>query len=425
MKQLVSFNNVSKQYKLGLTRTSFPVLFSQWLTNFVRPNSRKTKEENILWALENVSFELNKGDSLALIGPNGAGKTTILKLLANITKPTSGLVDVRGKLSALIELGTGFHPDLSGRENIFLNGIILGLRRNEIKQKYDEIVAFSELERFMDTPVKRYSSGMLVRLGFAVASCVEPDILLVDEVLAVGDASFRQKCMQRIQDLLGNGTSIIFVSHNLWMVQAVCKNALFLDKGHVVYRGNTPEVMEVYDQMLNEKRAKKFEPANIMENGEGNEIEITKVEVIGPGSEHTDFYPDQPVEIKLHYLAYQDIGSVNVVIRILRSDGLTCFMLRSQADNVEILPQRGVGLISILIEPLQLRGGSFYVQAIIRDANDMKSITTTSSDWFYVKGTGLSFSSMNGVFEPNRKWAHYPKAVEMISNSYGLADEST
>ena len=164
-----------------------------------------------------MSFELSEGESLALVGANGAGKTTILKLLANITKPTLGSIDIDGQLSALIELGAGFHPDLTGRENIFLNGSILGLNRKQIASQLDEIIAFSELEKFIDTPVKRYSSGMVVRLGFAVASCINPEILLVDEVLAVGDASFQQKCLERIRSLIRCGTSIIFVSHNFYL----------------------------------------------------------------------------------------------------------------------------------------------------------------------------------------------------------------
>jgi lipopolysaccharide transport system ATP-binding protein len=418
MKPLIIFDHVSKQYKLGLTRTSVPVLISNWVRNSIHVSQRLTNNDKVLLALNNVSFELHAGESLALIGPNGAGKTTVLKLLANITKPTSGLIETNGKLSALIELGTGFHPDLTGRENIFLNGTILGLKRDEIDRRFDEIVAFSELEPFLDTPVKRYSSGMLVRLGFAVASCIEPDILLVDEVLAVGDASFRQKCMNRIQDLLTKGTSILFVSHNLWMVQAICKSALYLDKGQVVYSGNTSDTIDVYDQALNEKRAKKLDSSQFDESTNDDDIEITKVVIISETDTKTeDFYPDQPVEIQIHYLAYKDICDVNVVARIIRSDGLTCCMVRSQLDNVEIHPEPGMGVISIFLEPLQLRGGSFFIQAMIRDINDAKTISTKNSDWFYVKGSGLSHSSMNGVFEPNRKWQHNSTVSRVKSNN--------
>jgi lipopolysaccharide transport system ATP-binding protein len=188
MNSAVCFENISKRYNLGLTRTSLPTVFSHWLKTKVTRKALPTQNK-VLWALRDVNFELNQGQSLALVGSNGAGKTTILKLLANITKPSSGRLTINGKLSALIELGAGFHPDLTGRENIFLNGTILGLSRKEIERRFDDIVDFSELERFIDTPVKRYSSGMVVRLGFSVASCIEPELLLVDEVLAVGDSS--------------------------------------------------------------------------------------------------------------------------------------------------------------------------------------------------------------------------------------------
>ncbi len=201
MQPVIRFSNVSKRYTLGLTRMSLPSTISRWLKQMTRPADQSIASK-YHWALKDVSFDLMKGQSLALIGPNGAGKSTILKLLARITNPTSGDVEVQGTLSALIELGAGFHPDLTGRENIYLNGTILGLTSREIQKRFDEIVDFSELEPFIDTPVKRYSSGMTVRLGFAVASCIEPDILLVDEVLAVGDASFRLKCVARIQSLL-------------------------------------------------------------------------------------------------------------------------------------------------------------------------------------------------------------------------------
>ena len=231
MQTKIRFENVSKQYKLGLTRTSLPALISGNIRKLKKGSSQADVGDQDFWALRDVSFELKESESLALVGANGAGKTTILKLLANITKPTSGVIETSGSLSALIELGAGFHPDLTGRENIFLNGAILGLGRQTIADRFDEIVDFAELERFIDTPVKRYSSGMIVRLGFAVASCVEPDILLVDEVLAVGDAAFQQKCLKRIHDLVDAGTSIIFVSHNFYLVQAVCDTALYLHKG--------------------------------------------------------------------------------------------------------------------------------------------------------------------------------------------------
>ena len=409
MKTTIRFENVSKQYNLGLTRTSLPAAIKGW---FRRVNGRVAEQaaaDKKFWALRDLSFELNQGESLALIGANGAGKTTALKLLANITKPTSGDIHINGKLSALIELGAGFHPDLTGRENIFLNGTILGLKREEIEQRLDEIIAFSELERFIDTPVKRYSSGMSVRLGFAVAACIEPEILLVDEVLAVGDASFRQKCMDRIHEMLNKGTSIVFVSHNLWLVQAVCSRAIYLEKGQLKYIGETSKAIALYDRTINEERASKLDrEVPDSEQLQITDIEITDVNVVKLDGTTGDFNNDEEAEVRIHYSALEDIEVVNVVVRVIRSDGLSACMMRTSLDEFPLSIERGTGIVSLLLDPLQLYGGSYYVQAIIRDANDSYPLADKYSEWFYVNGSVLSHQEMNGVFEPERRWSHKP-----------------
>lgn len=410
MKYTVRFDTVSKRYDLGLTRTSVPRLVSTAIKSMLKPSAKKSPNDNVLWALRDVSFELKQGESLAMIGSNGAGKTTSLKLLANITKPTSGTIETRGKLSALIELGAGFHPDLTGRENIYLNGIILGLKRNEVASRFDEIVSFSELERFIDTPVKRYSSGMKVRLGFAVAACINvPDILLVDEVLAVGDATFRQKCIKRIQDLMEQGTSIIFVSHNLWLVQAVCTSALYLERGRVIQRGNTAEVIAAYDRDLNLRRAGNFKAQGETQTKLEGDLEIVKTEVLNNGGTVvSEMRNDEAVVIRVRYAAYKDLGDVNVVVRIIRSDGLTCCMMRTSLDKFPVSVERGMGEVSVTLDPIQLYGGAYYAQVLFRDATDAETIATASSDWFYVTGSVLSHQEMNGVFEPKRKWDWHP-----------------
>ncbi len=407
----IEFTNVSKRYNLGLTRTSLPSLISNRIKRMTGRVKPKTAAEKYLWALKDVTFALEKGESLALIGANGAGKTTILKLLSNITRPTAGDIKVNGQLSALIELGAGFHPDLTGRENIFLNGAILGLKRDYIKRRFDEIVAFSEIERFIDTPVKRYSSGMTVRLGFAVAACIEPEILLVDEVLAVGDASFRHKCMERIRELLAAGTSLIFVSHNLWLAQAVCSQALYLERGRVKYRGPTAEVIDMYDRDVNMGRARKFQATQAQMPELANEdLEITGIEILDLRGRPGDLSNEAPAEIKVHYRANRPFAAANIVVRILRSDGLTCCMMRSSLDDFPLSLRQGEGVVSVTLEPLQLYGGAYFVQAIFRDAADAHGIVSKMSDSFYVVGSPLSHQEMNGVFEPNRRWRHEPAA---------------
>lgn len=411
MKTKVQFDHVYKQYNLGLTRTSLPSIVSDWVRSKVRRAPSAQQDNKSFWALHDVSFDLQEGQSLALVGSNGAGKTTILKLLSNIMKPTSGAIRTYGKLSALIELGAGFHPDLTGRENIYLNGAILGLKRNVIASRFDEIVAFSEIERFIDTPVKRYSSGMTVRLGFAVASCIEPEILLVDEVLAVGDATFQQKCMKRIRSLINNGTSIIFVSHNFYLVQAICNSALYLEKGRVKHFGTTKDVIDLYEQDMHQARTRKLaDPKQKLDATDtAEEIEITKVEIWGEdGPIHGAVPSTQPVQIRVHYNAYQAVGNVHVSVFIMRSDGLTCCMMRTKLDDFELSVERGQGVVTLQVDPLQLISGAYYAEAWFLNQSDSMVITPKGgrSDWFTVRGKGVSVVDDSGIFEPRTQWGH-------------------
>ena len=208
--------------------------------NLAKNQERGTKnaeEDDRFWALRDVSFDVKQGEVLGIIGRNGAGKSTLLKIMSRVTAPTKGMIKIKGRTASLLEVGTGFHPELTGRENIFLNGAILGMTKDEIKRKFDEIVAFAEVEKFIDTPVKRYSSGMYVRLAFAVAAHLEPEILILDEVLAVGDADFQKKCLGKMQDVAEHGRTVLFVSHNMTSVRALCSRVILIDKGMVVMDG--------------------------------------------------------------------------------------------------------------------------------------------------------------------------------------------
>ncbi|MEW5976933.1 MAG: ABC transporter ATP-binding protein [Acidobacteriota bacterium] len=409
MKTVVHFDRVAKQYQLGLTRTSLPNVISEWVRGIFTRAPEANSSTPHLWALRDVSFELKGGESLALIGANGAGKTTVLKLLANITRPTSGQVTTNGSLSALIELGAGFHPDLSGRENVYLNGTILGMRRRDIDRRFDEIVSFSELEHFIDTPVKRYSSGMIVRLGFAVASCLEPEILLVDEVLAVGDASFQQKCLNRIRTLIKKGTSIIFVSHNLYLVQAVCSRALYLERGEVRSYGLTKDIIDVYEQDLHRERASRFEASQPTIQGEADKVEITRVDVLrADASKAVTFSSKEPAQIQIHYAAYKSLGKVQASAFVIRSDGLTCCMVRTKLDEVDLVLEFGQGIITLYLEPLQLVTGTYFVEAWLLDQSDCMGLTSKAgrSEWFSVKGAALTYDENSGIFAPNSRWNH-------------------
>lgn len=247
MQPSIVLEQVSKRYRIGTRLTNFRDLFTD----------RKSRaNEKYHWAVKDVNFILKPSEALGIIGPNGAGKTTLLKILSHVTKPTTGNIQVNGRLSALIELGAGFHPDLPGRDNIFLNGTILGMRRSEIKTRFDEIVDFAGIGDYLDTPVKRYSSGMYARLGFAIAAHVDPQILLVDEVLAVGDYAFQQRCYARMDELRAQGTSLILVSHNMEAIRRVCEKGLVMYRGEDIFCGTAAEAVVAYSDALREAARK-------------------------------------------------------------------------------------------------------------------------------------------------------------------------
>lgn len=251
---IIRVENLSKRYTLthqeqqryATLRDALSHKFSTITRSFHRGEKAKQSNVEEFWALRDVSFEIQQGDRVGIIGRNGAGKSTLLKILSRITEPTSGEIRIKGRVASLLEVGTGFHPELTGRENIFLNGAILGMSKAEIKRKFDEIVAFAEIEKFVDTPVKRYSSGMYVRLAFAVAAHLEPEVLIIDEVLAVGDMQFQKKCLGKMEDVAEEGRTVIYVSHNMETVLRLCNRAILLDKGSVQFQGNTTQAVNLY-----------------------------------------------------------------------------------------------------------------------------------------------------------------------------------
>ncbi|MBP8863078.1 MAG: ABC transporter ATP-binding protein, partial [Anaerolineae bacterium] len=283
MNTAIRFEDVSKRFALHQQRSrSFQEALIR-LAPWRRTNQNASEE---FWALRHVSFEIETGETVGLIGPNGVGKSTALKLVSRILEPTSGHIEVHGRVGALLELGAGFHPDLTGRENVYLNASMMGLSRQEVDRRFDEIVAFSELEPFIDVPVKHYSSGMYVRLGFAVAVHTDPEILLVDEVLAVGDAAFQRKCYDRIDQLRANGVTLLFVSHSAETVRSLCKRALWLDAGTLVADGTAESVVQQYTVHSWEAEEGKLpSPDNVKRWGTGR-VQITRVELLdGAGKE--------------------------------------------------------------------------------------------------------------------------------------------
>lgn len=395
----VEFDHVCKRYRLGTLGT-----LRGAVEGLMQRGDTGNSPRN-LWALKDVSFRVERGDSLGLIGPNGAGKTTTLKLLSNITHPTSGSIVLNGRYSSLIELGAGFHPELTGRENIFLNGAILGLSRREIRRKLDEIIAFSELERFIDTPVKRYSSGMYVRLGFAVTAHVEPDILLVDEVLAVGDASFRQKCMKRMELLREKGTTLVFVSHNMYQVRRLCHRALLLIGGRPVFLGDAGEAISTHEEFIQTQYERQQDSLIGVEVQ--NDITISQVAVSDvAGNLIKKIQYDQPVKIQVQYFARKPMVDPIVKIRLLRSDGIVSAMIASHHMSHSRWTFTNHGELTILLEPVQLTSGSYLVEVRVADSLDSVLLASGQSHSFLVQGPALLHEPDHGVFVPNTTWSH-------------------
>jgi ABC-type polysaccharide/polyol phosphate transport system ATPase subunit len=404
MKPAVRFENVSKRYEIGTGQTSIKRIIKKPIDRLTG-RSNGVPESQILWALRDVSFNITPGKALGLVGPNGSGKTTSLKLLSRITFPTSGKVHIDGRISALIELGAGFHPDLTGRENVYLNGTILGMKKHEIDKRFDQMVDFSGIARFIDTPVKRYSSGMYVRLGFSVAAHVEPDVLLVDEVLAVGDAQFRQKCARRIEELQKIGTTIVFVAHNLYLVRSVCDEAVFLLKGEVQQQGEVNEVLNEYENWLIERQiAEGGAPATAMNDEfkfSSDDIGIREVIVRNLNTGSTEeFSHDDPVEIQVHYTAHKPVAKPNLVLRFARADGITAAMIRTADYGIKLDDLEGEGYVSIKMDHLQLATGGYVVMVSMLGPIDGVGLAWGSSRWIQVAGISLGYEEASGVFVP-------------------------
>jgi len=298
------------------------------------------------FALKDINFEVSQGDRIGVIGRNGAGKSTLLKLLSRITEPTSGRITVRGRVASLLEVGTGFHPELSGRENVFLNGAILGMSRSEIRRKFDEIVAFAEVEKFLDTPVKRYSSGMYVRLAFAVAAHLEPEILIIDEVLAVGDAQFQKKCLGKMEDVSKNeGRTILFVSHNMGVISQLCKSAILLRKGHLEFTGSVSQAIESYISNSNSKDSLRY-TAN--KNAVGKAIFIQSAEVVnreGNISENILISESVYIKLSIGINHYDPAAKLSVTLQSMVGDYLSTFV-----ENLEDFYNEGRDELDLTIK---------------------------------------------------------------------------
>jgi len=362
----IEFVDVSKCFQL---RHEGPLSFQSLFLNLIRFRLRHRRTP--YWVLRGVSFAVEPGEMLGIVGVNGAGKSTVLKLVSRIIEPTSGRVMVNGRVSALLELGAGFHPDLTGRENVYLNGSILGLSRSEIRRKFDEIVQFADLESSIDIPVRYYSSGMYMRLGFSVAIYADPQILLVDEVLAVGDYAFQLKCLNRVEALKKQGVTVLFVSHDMDKIKEMCDRAIWLDGGGVRAEGNPQEVVGQYlrgfsDQDLSDlNQDKKFMRGQRWGSGE---VEILDVSFLdGDGVPRTSFVTGEPFEMRLHYLAHKRVKSPVFGMAFYTSDGTWINGSNTYTSDYDIPWIEGEGVVSYRLDSLPLLEGSYLFSAVAYD----------------------------------------------------------
>ena len=415
----LELENVSRIYQKYAAQHRFKTFKSAMLKGDF---FKSLKPNELVTALVEVNFEVEKGTTFGVIGENGSGKSTLLKVVAGITKPTSGKVTARGKISALIELGAGFHPEITGRENIFINGIMLGLTKKEIHEKYDDMVSFAELEDFIDAPVKTYSSGMYMRLGFSIAINVNPDILLVDEVLAVGDASFVPKCLDRINDFRRRKKTILFVSHDLTTVEKICDRVAWLKNGKVQTIGEPRRIIDAYLQDVAEKQEDEFERRHQeieeeikkeeefgeerRENRWGKrEIEIRNVRLLDlTGKEKHVFSPDDGMLIEMEVEAYSSIKDFAFGIGIFNSQGLSCYESNTLVEDLESINIQGKGRVVFRIEQLTLINGTYYLDVASHKRNGYPFDYHRNLYSFLISSTFKD----GGIFRPKHSWEFSP-----------------
>ena len=363
----VRFDNVSKRFRVGQGHDSIRDLVSGFVGRLA--GRRSAAEESIFWAVRDVDFSIHRGEAVGIVGPNGAGKSTVLKLLAGILRADAGRVVVNGRLAALIEVGAGFHGDLTGRENVFLNGAIMGMTREEIRSKLDAVVDFAGIDQFLDTPVKRYSSGMYARLGFSIAAHIDPEILLVDEVLSVGDAVFRLRCLERMRELVRTGTTLVFVTHNLDQMQAICGRAVVLEKGRSAFQGASKDAVAHYMDAMS--RAYAARPSDMAGSGGGNgAVEVTDLRFLTEtGDELVWLRSRDAVTAEVTLRLPRPIPRMVVELNMRASASDNLLSLNSGRDGRFFEGHAGAQTIVLTLPHLPVCGGQYFWNLRVWDAD--------------------------------------------------------
>jgi lipopolysaccharide transport system ATP-binding protein len=371
----IQVRGLGKEYQIGIRERGYTTFRDAVVNAFKAPFRRlrnlsgAAEEGGSFWALKDVSFDVEPGEVIGVIGRNGAGKSTLLKLLSQITEPTTGEITLNGRVASLLEVGTGFHPELTGRENIFLNGSILGMSRVEIKKKFDEIVSFAEVEKFLDTPVKRYSSGMYVRLAFAVAAHLEPEILIVDEVLAVGDAAFQTKCLGRMSDIAGEGRTVLFVSHNMAAINRMCRTGVMLEGGRIKFLGRSGEAIDYYNRTVTSSNK---ESPHVLFSADPSAarnqiVQITRVEMLDVNNDTRDLVQTwDDIVVRIHGICEQPMNSAAVEMEINTASGERLLHLSSRRDSSSpISLPKGNWSVDCAIRQLPLSAGRYNLSVYV------------------------------------------------------------
>ncbi|MFT6127575.1 MAG: lipopolysaccharide transport system ATP-binding protein [Flavobacteriaceae bacterium] len=410
---ILKAEHISKQYRLGIvgTGTMSDDLKRWWFKIRGKDdpylkvgdvNDRSTKAtSNYVWALQDINFEVKRGEVLGIIGKNGAGKSTLLKILSRVTGPTTGEIRTRGRIASLLEVGTGFHPELTGRENIYLNGAILGMTKEEITHKLDEIISFSGCERYIDTPVKRYSSGMTVRLAFAVAAFLEPDILVIDEVLAVGDAEFQKKAIGKMQDISNqDGRTVLFVSHNMAAVKSLCTRTIVLEHGQIVFNGNTNKALSHYLMSNIEIKTEVY-----WDEGKAPGNMNAKIKSVRIIPENEDFVIEDEISIEIEYENYLNSQTLNTTVSIFDNNGIH---ILSSPDLSRNTLSKGVYVSKIIIDKDFLNTGKYFFTVYLIGNNfevitELEDILSIDINELGIKRKDY-FGHWGGVIRPHFKW---------------------
>jgi lipopolysaccharide transport system ATP-binding protein len=398
MQPIIRVQGLGKQYHLGGPTAVYSTL-RESIMDLAYKSLRSLRKNGTptIWAVKDLDFEVTPGEVLGIIGRNGAGKSTLLKILSRITEPTVGVVELFGRVASLLEVGTGFHPELTGRENIFLNGSILGMTRKEIERKFEEIVAFSEVEKFLDTPVKRYSSGMYVRLAFAVAAHLQPEILIIDEVLAVGDYAFQQKCLNKMQDVSTGGRTVLFVSHNLGAISRLCNRCILLESGQLIAAGPTADVVQSYMTSGLVQRPEFTQPRN-----REKAMNLRRVALKGSDGEiRSEIRYDESLSFDFVYETNEPVSGTSLGIMVYTLDGTCAFTSADIDRHSELLGARNPGTYQtqVTIPPKWLNVGRYTVKVAL--ANAMTGVTYDYIEdlGFQIVDTGTP-GSLNGIKRP-------------------------